>query len=309
MSIQYARRDNSNTIVALDNGAEIAKIDIQRLASIMTSLKGNNNKNGYRTTVTNLNKEINYIYNSLVNNSFLNKENATLLNTYNGFLNGLITKVRTASNINNQVMQNYGVDINFVIENRKKFTSNSDKSDSNKLKVDHVCENNKEFKRIFDDIKDKHEIKNPKKANFFMFGNNKINGWYKTEKNFDSNIDTSGTTLDTLRKFFDKDYIKCSVSYGKKKYGTSFYKLNNEFKDTSFKPEELEELKDRYLFRYVPSQNTIDKILESFKEIIKENGFELDSDKAKISAFSLEKFDEISIEIPTSVKKISKKTK
>ena len=309
MSIQYARRDNSNAIVALDDGAEIAKIDIQRLASIMTSLKGNNNKNGYRTTVTNLNKEINYIYNSLVNNSFLNKENATLLNTYNGFLNGLITKVRTASNINNQVMQNYGVKLDFVLENRKKFTSNSDKSDSNKLKVDHVCENSKEFKRIFDDIKDKHEIKNSKKANFFMFGNNKINGWYKTEKNFDSNIDTSGTTLDTLRKFFDKDYIISQVSHGKKKYGTSFYKLNNEFKDTLFKSEELEELKDRYLFRYVPSQNTIDKILESFEEIIKENGFELDSDKTKISAFSLEEFDEINIEISTSVKKISKKTK
>lgn len=309
MSIQYARRDNSNAIVALDDGEEIAKIDIQRLASIMTSLKGNNNKNGYRTTVTNLNKEINYIYNSLVNNSFLNKENATLLNTYNGFLNGLITKVRTASNINNQVMQNYGVKVDFVIENRKKFTSNSDKSDSNKLKVDHVCENNKEFKRIFEDIKNKHDIKNPKKANFFMFGNNKINGWYKTEKNFDSNIDVSGTTLDDLRNFFDKDYIYCTVYHGKKKYGTSFYKLNNEFKDTLFKSEELEELKDRYLFRYVPSQNTIDKILESFEEIIKENGFELDSDKAKISAFSLEEFDEISIEIPTSVKKISKKTK
>lgn len=310
MSIQYARRDNSNAIVALDDGEEIAKIDIQRLASIMTSLKGNNNKNGYRTTVTNLNKEINYIYNSLVNSSFLNKENATLLNTYNGFLNGLITKVRTASNINNQVMQNYGVKVDFVIENRKKFTSNSDKSDSNKLKVDHVCENNKEFKRIFDDIKDKHEIKNPKKANFFMFGNNKINGWYKTEKNFDSNIDTSGTTLDDLRKFFDKDYIKCWVSSGEKKYVTSFYKLNDKgFKQISFTTNELEELKDRYLFRYIPSQNTIDKILKSFEEIIKENGFELDSDKAKISAFSLEEFDEISIEIPTSVKKISKKTK
>lgn len=309
MSIQYAIRDNSNAIAALNDGEGIAKIDIQRLASVMTSLKGNNNKNGYRTTVTNLNKEINYIYNSLVNNSFLNKENATLLNTYNGFLNGLITKVRTASSINNQVMQNYGVDINFVIENRDKFLHNSDKSDSNKLKVDYVCKNNKEFEKIFNDIKDKYKIKNPKKANFFMFGNNKINGWYKTEKKFDSNIDVSGTTLDDLRNFFDKDYIYCTVSYGKKKHGTSFYELNNEFKDTSFRSEELEILKDRYLFRYVPSQNTIDKILKSFEEIIKENGFEFDSDKAKISAFSLEEFDEINIEIPTSVKKISKKTK
>ena len=98
MSIQYAIRDNSNAIAALNDGEEIAKIDIQRLASVMTSLKGNNSKNGYRTTVTNLNKEINYIYNSLVSNSFLNKENMTLLNTYNSFLNGFITKVRTAKN-------------------------------------------------------------------------------------------------------------------------------------------------------------------------------------------------------------------
>ena len=50
-----------------------------------------------------------------------------------------------------------------------------------------------------------------------MFGNNKINGWYKTEKKFDSNIDTSGTTLETLRNFFDKDYIYCTVYHGKKK--------------------------------------------------------------------------------------------
>ena len=49
--------------------------------------------------------------------------------------------------------------------------------------------------------------------------------------------------------------------------------------------------------------------MKSFEEIIKENGFEFESGKAKISAFSLEEFDEISIEIPTSVKKISKKTK
>ena len=108
MSIQYAIRDNSNAIAALNDGEEIAKIDIQRLASVMTSLKGNNSKNGYRTTVTNL-----------------NKENATLLNTYNGFLNGLITKVRTASSINNQVMQNYGVSVDVIIENKDKFSSNS----------------------------------------------------------------------------------------------------------------------------------------------------------------------------------------
>ena len=309
MSIQYARRDNSNAIVALDDGEEIAKIDIQRLASIMTSLKGNNNKNGYRTTVTNLNKEINYIYNSLVTNSFLNKENATLLNTYNGFLNGLITKVRTASNINNQVMQNYGVSVDFVIENTNKLLHDPFYSGAEKLGTSYICEINKEFRAIFENIKNNHQIKKSD-TNFFAFGDYKgFHCWYKTEKKFDSNIDTSGTTLDTLRNFFDKDYIYCTVYHGKKKYGTSFYKLNNEFKDTSFKPEELEELKDRYLFRYVPSQNTIDKILESFEEIIKENGFELDSDKTKISAFSLEEFDEINIEIPTSVKKISKKTK
>ena len=309
MSIQYAIRDNSNAIAALNDGEEIAKIDIQRLASVMTSLKGNNSKNGYRTTVTNLNKEINYIYNSLVSNSFLNKENMTLLNTYNSFLNGLITKVRTASSINNQVMQNYGVSVDVIIENKDKFSSNSDESASKKLRVDYICENNKEFRTIFENIKNNHQIKKSD-TNFFIFGNNKINGWYITEKRFDSNIDTSGTTLDDLRKFFDKDYIKCQISSGKKRYATSFYKLNDKgFKQTSFTTNELEELKDRYLFRYVPSQNTIDKILESFEEIIKENGFELDSDKAKISAFSLEEFDEINIEIPTSVKKISKKTK
>ena len=309
MSIQYAIRDNSNAIAALNDGEEIAKIDIQRLASVMTSLKGNNSKNGYRTTVTNLNKEINYIYNSLVSNSFLNKENMTLLNTYNSFLNGLITKVRTASSINNQVMQNNGVSVDVIIENKDKFSSNSDESASKKLRVDYICENNKEFRTIFENIKNNHQIKKSD-TNFFLFGNNKINGWYITEKRFDSNIDTSGTTLDDLRKFFDKDYIKCQISSGKKRYATSFYKLNDKgFKQTSFTTNELEELKDRYLFRYVPSQNTIDEILKSFEKIIKENGFEFDYGKAKISAFSLEEFDEINIEIPTSVKKISKKTK
>ena len=302
MSIQYAIRDNSNAIAALNDGEEIAKIDIQRLASVMTSLKGNNSKNGYRTTVTNLNKEINYIYNSLVSNSFLNKENAILLNTYNSFLNGLITKVRTASSINNQVMQNYGVSVDFVIENTNKLLSDPFYSGAEKLGTDYICETNKEFKTIFESIKNNHQIKKSD-TNFFAFSDYKgLDCWYKTEKKFDSNIDTSGATLDTLRTFFDKDYI----NYRNTKYTTSFYKL---FTKESFTSDELKELKDRYLFRYVPSQNTIDKVLKSFEEIIKENGFEFDSGKAKISAFSLEKFDKINIEIPTSVKKISKKTK
>ena len=302
MSIQYAIRDNSNAIAALNDGEEIAKIDIQRLASVMTSLKGNNNKNGYRTTVTNLNKEINYIYNSLVSNSFLNKENMTLLNAYNSFLNGLITKVRTASSINNQVMQNYGVSVDFVIKNANKILDDSDKGEAKRLRTDYVCEINKEFKRIFDDIKNNHQIKNSNKTNFSIFN---VNGWYETEKRFDSNIDTTGATLDDLRTFFDKDYI----NYRNTKYTTSFYKLSKYFTKTSFISDELKELKDRYLFRYVPSQNTIKKILTRFEKIIKENGFEFDSGKTKISAFSLEEFDEINIEIPTSVKKISKKTK
>lgn len=307
MSIQYAIRDNSNAIAALNDGEEIAKIDIQRLASVMTSLKGNNNKNGYRTTVTNLNKEINYIYNSLVNNSFLNKENATLLNTYNSFLNGLITKVRTASSINNQVMQNYGVSVDSVIENTNKLLHDPFYSGAEKLGTSYICEINKEFRAIFENIKNNHQIKKPD-TNFFAFGDYKgLDCWYETEKRFDSNIDTGGETLDTLRTFFDKDYINYNEKW--KKYTTSFYKLSKCFKDTSFKSDELKELKDRYLFRYVPSQETIDKILKSFEKIIKENGFEFDSGKTEIKAFSFKDFNKISITIPTGVKKISKKTK
>lgn len=307
MSIQYAIRDNSNAIAALNDGEEIAKIDIQRLASVMTSLKGNNNKNGYRTTVTNLNKEINYIYNSLVSNSFLNKENMTLLNTYNSFLNGLITKVRTASSINNQVMQNYGASVDSVIENTNKLLHDPFYSGAEKLGTSYICEINKEFRAIFENIKNNHQIKKPD-TNFFAFGDYKgLDCWYETEKRFDSNIDTGGATLDALKTFFDKDYINYNEKG--KKYTTSFYKLSKYFKDTSFKSDELKELKDRYLFRYVPSQETIDKILKSFEKIIKENGFEFDSGKTEIKAFSFKDFNKISITIPTSVKKISKKTK
>ena len=307
MSVQYAIRDNSNAIAVLNGGEEIAKIDIQRLASAMTSLKGNNNKNGYRTTVTNLNKEINYIYNSLVNNSFLNKENVILLNTYNSFLNGLITKVRTASSINNQVMQNYGVSVDSVIENTNKLLHDPFYSGAEKLGTSYICEINKEFRTIFENIKNNHQIKKSD-TNFFAFGDYKgLDCWYETEKRFDSNIDTGGATLDTLRTFFNKDYINYNEKG--KKYTTNFYKLSKYFKDTSFKSDELKELKDRYLFRYVPSQETIDKILKSFEEIIKENGFEFDSGKTEIKAFSFEDFNKINITIPTSVKKISKKTK
>lgn len=308
MSIQYAVRDNSDAIAALNNGEEIAKINIQRLASVMTALKGNNSKSGYRTTIANLNKEINYIYNSLVGNNFLNKENATLLNTYNGFLNGLITKVRMASSINNQVIQNYGVSVDFLIENTNKLLADSFYIGAEKLKTDYICKINNEFRIIFENIKKDH-IKKSSVTNFFAFGNKRLYCWYKTENNFDSKIDVSGATLDDLRTFFDRDYINCLDTPRGKKYTTAFYELSNDFKETSFTSNELEKLKDRYLFRYVPSQKTIDKILDSFKKIIKENGFEIASGEVEIEAFSLEDFNKIKIKIPNSVKKINKKTR